>query len=385
MRSLWLMNVAGGAMVAVLAAQSGGPRPSTAGSAANDWPMYRHDQAGTGYSPLTQIDARNVASLTQAWTYRLQSDAPRRRPPAAEAVRPRVNSQATPIVVNGVMYLPAANRVVALDPETGKEIWQHSVTGGAPSRRGVAYWPGDGTLPPRIIFTAGRRLIALNAEDRRARCRLRHRRRSGHGRAVQLGAARSTRTSSSSARTRRRGRPAGSATRGRSMRAPAPSCGSSARWRSRARSVTTPGKATAGRAASAPTPGRSTSRSTSGAGCSTCRWRRRSPAPTAATARAPTCSATRSSPWTSRPASTSGTSRPSITISGTPIRPRRPGCSTSCGTAAPIPALALTTKSGYLYILNRETGQPIFGVEERPVAEERCARRGWPFRRSRFR
>ena len=41
-----------------------------------------------------------------------------------------------------------------------------------------------------------------------------------------------------------------------------------------------------------------------------------------------------------------------------------------------IPALALTTKSGYLYILNRETGQPIFGVEERPVAEERRARRG---------
>ena len=43
------------------------------------------------------------------------------------------------------MYLPAANRVVALDPETGKEIWQHPVTGGAPSRRGVAYWPGDGS------------------------------------------------------------------------------------------------------------------------------------------------------------------------------------------------------------------------------------------------
>ena len=68
-----------------------------------------------------------------------------------------------------------------------------------------------------------------------------------------------------------------------------------------------------------------------------------------------------------RPASTSGTSRPSITISGTPIRPRRRDCSTSRGTAARIPALGVTTKSGYMYILNRETGQPIFGVEERPV------------------
>ena len=49
-----------------------------------------------------------------------------------------------------------------------------------------------------------------------------------------------------------------------------------------------------------------------------------------------------------------------------------------------IPALALTTKSGYLYILNRETGQPIFGVEERPVAEERCSRRDWPLRTQPF-
>jgi quinoprotein glucose dehydrogenase len=61
------------------------------------------------------------------------------------------------------MYLPAANRVVAIEPETGKEIWRYPVTGGAPSRRGVAYWPGEGNNPPRIIFAAGRRLIALSA------------------------------------------------------------------------------------------------------------------------------------------------------------------------------------------------------------------------------
>ena len=47
--------------------------------------MYRHDLAGTGYSPLTQIDARNVATLPRAWTYRLQSDAPA-PPPAGGAV-----------------------------------------------------------------------------------------------------------------------------------------------------------------------------------------------------------------------------------------------------------------------------------------------------------
>jgi quinoprotein glucose dehydrogenase len=172
-----MMSASAGAILAVLLVQSGVPaargvrggvesggaqQPRGAQSGA-DWPMYRRDVAGTGYSPLTQINATNVASLTEAWTYRLHSDAPVPPPPPGGKGPGGPNSEATPIVVNGVMYLPAANRVVALEPETGKEIWKHTVTGGAPSRRGVAYWPGDGSNPPRIIFTVGRRLIALEA------------------------------------------------------------------------------------------------------------------------------------------------------------------------------------------------------------------------------
>jgi quinoprotein glucose dehydrogenase len=126
--------------------------------------MYHRDFAGTGYSPLAHITTQNVTRLTPAWTYRLQSDAP---PIAAAKGKGKgpggANSEATPIVVNGVMYLPGTGRIVALDPEIGKEIWDYPVTGGAPSRRGVAYWPGDGSNPPRIVFTAGRRLIGLNA------------------------------------------------------------------------------------------------------------------------------------------------------------------------------------------------------------------------------
>jgi quinoprotein glucose dehydrogenase len=98
--------------------------------------MYRHDYAGTGASPLSEINAGNVAKLTRVWSYALQGEA-----------GPPPNSEATPIVVNGVMYLPATGRVVALDPEKGTEIWRYAVTGGQPSRRGVAYWPGDGALP----------------------------------------------------------------------------------------------------------------------------------------------------------------------------------------------------------------------------------------------
>ena len=130
-----------------------------------DWPTYNRDLAGTRYSPLTQINSTNVSRLTQVWSYRLR--------PAAGVVVPAVNQpispseifqEVTPIVVNGVMYMPSGNRVVALEPETGKEIWRHELSEGLASFRGVAYWPGDGSVPPRILFTSLKKLIALDAK-----------------------------------------------------------------------------------------------------------------------------------------------------------------------------------------------------------------------------
>ncbi len=163
MRSIRLIALAG-ALLPALFAQSVNTQTGAAAKPGTDWPMYRHDEAGTGYSPLTQIDPKNVVNLTQVWTYRLQSTAPAPAPGAGRGgAGGGPNSEVTPIVVNGVMYLSTANRVVALEPETGKEVWQYVVTGGAPSRRGVAFSPAAGGAPARIIFTAGRRLIALNA------------------------------------------------------------------------------------------------------------------------------------------------------------------------------------------------------------------------------
>src|SRR3954471_4793167 len=69
------------AVMMVLVGQPGGAQRRTAAPEGTDWPMYRHDLAGTGYSPLTQINAVNVATLAPAWTLSLQSDAP----PAAGA------------------------------------------------------------------------------------------------------------------------------------------------------------------------------------------------------------------------------------------------------------------------------------------------------------
>ena len=65
------------------------------------------------------------------------------------------------------MYLPAGNTVVALEADTGNVIWQREIPSGpqpgSVSRRGVGYWPGEGTRPARVFVTAGRRLLSLDA------------------------------------------------------------------------------------------------------------------------------------------------------------------------------------------------------------------------------
>lgn len=152
---------------------------------AADWPMYNRDLGGTRHSPLTQISTANVSNLKLAWSYRL-SNAPAGRgaapppAPAAEeagrgggaggrgggrggAAAPTVNPEATPIVVNDIMYLPAGSRVLALEADTGKLVWEFKIPNGSTSARGVAFWPGDSSTPARILFTAGRRLMAVSA------------------------------------------------------------------------------------------------------------------------------------------------------------------------------------------------------------------------------
>lgn len=127
-----------------------------------EWPTYGHDAAGTRYSPLKQIHAGNVASLKRAWTYHMSG--------VTEGNDGAVGGgriwEVSPLVVNGVMYLTSAKRqVVALEPETGKEIWTYDIKGGSPAPRGMEYWGGDKQAPPEVFFgTSDGRLIALNAK-----------------------------------------------------------------------------------------------------------------------------------------------------------------------------------------------------------------------------
>ena len=130
---------------------------------ATDWPTYGHDRGGQRHSPLTQITPQNVAQLEVAWTYHL-------RPadlPAAAGRNPFAASEATPVVVGNRMYLTTPfGRVVALDATSGKELWSTVIPGpGQPSTRGLEYWSGDANTAPRLFFgTRDGRLYALEAD-----------------------------------------------------------------------------------------------------------------------------------------------------------------------------------------------------------------------------
>ena len=140
----------------------------------NDWPTYGRDLAGTRYSPLKQINAGNVTKLNGAWTYHMLSG----NGASAQAVvegnevagrgrgAPARVWEVSPLVVGGVMYLTTVSgRVVALEPETGKEIWTYDVKDGAPAERGLEYWAGDAQAPAELFFgTSTGKLIALNAK-----------------------------------------------------------------------------------------------------------------------------------------------------------------------------------------------------------------------------
>ncbi|MCU1324974.1 MAG: Quinoprotein glucose dehydrogenase [Bryobacterales bacterium] len=138
-----------------------------------DWPMFGHDAGNLRYSPLKQINPRNVGQLKLAWKFDTEAAAPAPpSPPGAETVpgetprRPRARrSESVPLVIGGVLYMSTAfNRVVALEPETGKKLWEYE-SAHTPALRGIAYWGGTKDLPPQIVFgTADGFLISLNAK-----------------------------------------------------------------------------------------------------------------------------------------------------------------------------------------------------------------------------
>ena len=122
-----------------------------------DWPYYLGDPTSSQYSPLRQITRENVSRLEVAWTYRT-GDARQDN---------RSEMQCNPLVIDGVLYGSSAGlRFFALEAATGKELWvfdPHTVREqqGRDKNRGVAYWT-DGS-ESRILAAASRYLFSLDA------------------------------------------------------------------------------------------------------------------------------------------------------------------------------------------------------------------------------
>ena len=119
-----------------------------------NWLRSQGDNGDSRYSSLTQINCENVSHLQVAWTYRSKDGT--------------ANIQCTPVIAEGVMYAPTAgNYIAAVNAANGSEIWRFKPEG-HPAQRGLVYWPGTGTLGPRLFFTSGAYLYALDPKTGRA-------------------------------------------------------------------------------------------------------------------------------------------------------------------------------------------------------------------------
>jgi glucose dehydrogenase len=146
---LWIAGLKSRATGAILAALVLGAVAST--GAQQEWRGVGQDPAHTKYSTLDQINTSNVHTLQAVWTFRTGDKSG--------------FFESTPLVIGGVMYLSAQNGVFALDPVTGAELWTFELNGA--TRRGLAYWSGDGDTAPRLLVSSGTRLLAIDSKTGR--------------------------------------------------------------------------------------------------------------------------------------------------------------------------------------------------------------------------
>jgi quinoprotein glucose dehydrogenase len=140
-------------------------------NAESDWPAYGNDAGGMRHSALSQINRENVAKLKVAWVFHTGDISD------GHDGRKRSGFETTPILVDGTLYLTTPfNRVIALNPTTGKAIWSYDPKidqsldyGDGLINRGVATWLDPSVTPGRTckrrIFeaTLDARLIALDS------------------------------------------------------------------------------------------------------------------------------------------------------------------------------------------------------------------------------
>lgn len=124
-----------------------------------DWAVYRGDKGGTQYSELDQINRENVHKLVKVWEYQYEGDA---EPPGIYS---------NPIVIDGLLYFNTPRmKTVALNAETGEEVWvfdpaQYNDGKVIRSRsRGLVYWEDENGNNKRIFNAVRDRIYAIDAK-----------------------------------------------------------------------------------------------------------------------------------------------------------------------------------------------------------------------------
>jgi quinoprotein glucose dehydrogenase len=140
------------------------PAPPQSGPGDTDWPVYGGNLAYWRYQPLDQINAANFNQLQVAWQFKTDN----------LGFHPEFILQCTPLLIAGRLYAAAGSRrdVVCLDAATGEVLWLHkSPDEGARARnsprqysgRGVGYWR-DGDNERIIYVTIGYQMMSLDAK-----------------------------------------------------------------------------------------------------------------------------------------------------------------------------------------------------------------------------
>ena len=124
-----------------------------------DWKYYGGDSGGTRYSELTQINTKNVASLKVAWEFDTGEEIDNEKPLA---------NQCQPIIVDGILYgTTSKHKLFALNAATGQELWKFDpyllaeLKESFHGMRGVVYW--EEKSDKRILYTVGPYLLSVNA------------------------------------------------------------------------------------------------------------------------------------------------------------------------------------------------------------------------------
>jgi quinoprotein glucose dehydrogenase len=147
------------------------PAAAQLGAVEGEWRFYGADAGSTKYAPLAEINRENVAQLQIAWRWNsIENEMVQRDRRLMSFAH-----EATPLMVNGVLYTITSHSVaVALNPETGEELWRYdpeSYKAGRPTnlgfiQRGLAWW-SDGVEERLFMPTGDSRLIALDAKSGR--------------------------------------------------------------------------------------------------------------------------------------------------------------------------------------------------------------------------